>query len=204
MGPCDARPVQRPWDSLRGVTLALPLRWLGRRPKTVKIRAERRWPRGNLVRGHPCPPVPLWSPPWSQSRYPDRFHPSPPIRRDASASRVRRGIDKEHAGKDARGPGWTPLQRNPGRANACSPFPGRLHNRRSIVGHVTGTNAGRDALDSLTPSPVATGEGSDAPVPPTPPSRATRRLRGSGVRRDRRVRSPRVVQRPRTRPRTAQ
>ena len=63
---------------------------------------------------------------------PVRFHPCSPLHENRKCLRIGDALsgmhyrtDKEKAGKDARGPGWNPLPRIPGRVIPRFPFPRR-------------------------------------------------------------------------------
>ena len=67
-------------------------------PRRVEVSCfEWRWPRGTLVRGHPCPPLRFWFAPWSLSSHPvsgftqDPTHPYEGCVRVGDAPRDRRG-----------------------------------------------------------------------------------------------------------------
>jgi hypothetical protein len=81
-----------------------------------------RWPRGTVVRGHPCPPVPPSTPAVVFGEMPSvKSHAGSHVHDDASHSVVCHGTDMERAGKDARGPGWNPVLKNPTGEGAGAP-----------------------------------------------------------------------------------
>jgi len=81
-----------------------------------------RWPRGTVVRGHPCPPVPPSTPALVfVGTLPVKIHDGSPVHDDASKSGVGHGTGIEPAGKDARGPGWNPVLQNPAGGGAGDP-----------------------------------------------------------------------------------
>ena len=90
---------------------------------TIRGRMEiGRWPRGTVVRGHPCPPM-LPSAPTVVfvGTIPVKIHAGSSVHDDASQSGVCHGIDMGRAGKDSRGPEWHPVPQSPSFEGAGAP-----------------------------------------------------------------------------------
>ena len=138
------------------------------------VRVGRRWRRGTVVREHRCPPARFW------------------FARPSQSTPLPSGFTHAHPPMKTGNASSSGMNYRTGEEKSESGCP------RTRVNPTQHENTLLLAL------PRCDGRGQWCASFPIPPSRATRRLRGSGVRRGRRVRSPRVVQRPRTRPRTAQ
>ena len=126
-----------------------------------------RWPRGILVRGHPCPPAPASAPAVVFVETPSvKIHAGSPVHDDASQSVVCLGTDMGRAGKDARGPGWNPVLQNPAGEGAGAPMGGspRTTGSSSLPNSVT--TRGRMEIGRWPRGILVRGH----PCPPAPPS----------------------------------
>ena len=155
----------RPFPAVHLTGMAQAIRWIrdpraaavspgrrirhGWRLQTFLIWLVRRWPKGILVRGHPCPPVPPSAPAVVfVGTTPVKIRDGSPVHDDASQSAVCHGTDMERAGKDARGPGWNPVLQNHTGEGAGAPRGGspRITAASALPFSVTGnvrTNLGR-------------------------------------------------------------
>ena len=126
-----------------------------------------RWPRGTVVRGHPCPPVPPSAPAVVFGEMPSvKIHAGSSVHDHASQSGVCHGTDMERAGKDARGPGWNPVLQSPLFEGAGAPRGGsrRTTGYSSLPNSVT--TRGRIEIGRWPRAILVRGH----PCPPAPPS----------------------------------
>ena len=173
----------RPFPAVHLTGMAQAIRWIrdpraaavsperrirhGWRLQTFRVWLVRRWPKGILVRGHPCPPVPPSAPAVVFVETPSvKIHAGSSVHDDASQSAVCLGTDMGRAGKDARGPGWNPVLQNPTGEGAGAPMGGspRTTGVSSLLNSVT--TRGRMAIGRWPRGTVVRGH----PCPPVPRS----------------------------------
>ena len=173
----------RPFPAVHLTGMAQAIRWIrdpraaavsperrirhGWRLQTFRVWLVRRWAKGILVRGHPCPPAPPSTPAVVFGEtIPVKIHAGSPGHDDASHSAVCLGTDMERAGKDARGPGWNPVLQNPAGEGAGAPRGGSPRTTANSAFPFSVTTRGRMAIGRWPRTTMVRGH----PCPPVPPS----------------------------------
>ena len=173
----------RPFPAVHLTGMAQAIRWIrdpraaavsperrirhGWRLQTFRVWLVRRWPKGILVRGHPCPPVPPSTPALVfVETLPVKTHAGSPVHDDASATGVCHGTDMGRAGKDARGPGWNPVLQNPTGEGAGDPRWASPRTTANSAFPFSVTTRGRMEIGRWPTGILVRGH----PCPPVPPS----------------------------------